>query len=137
MKRNSFEKGKIIFQVLLILSFRWTTTNCQLNLYNTDRTTKSNALQYDCLDYHVSRKKMAYQEFFDVVNEVIPYCFRPENPFGEELERFVHPLSQKLSFEEVHLANITSQQLLSWPVPIEVSQRYQFYLNKSNAAPNE
>jgi hypothetical protein len=80
---------------------------------------------------------MAYQEFFDVVNEVIPYCFRPKNPFGKELERFVHPLSPKLSFEGAHLANITSQQLLSWLVPIEVSQRCQFYLNKSNAARNE
>jgi hypothetical protein len=30
-------------------------------------------------------KKMAYQELFDVVNEVIPYCFRPKNPFAGEL----------------------------------------------------
>ncbi len=113
MNAISFEKGKIAFQLLLIVLFRWASTTCHLNLYNTDRTLKSNSLQFDCLNYHVYRETgFAYQELSDMIDEVIPYCFRPENNFDQPSEISINPLAKKLSFEELHLANVTSQQLL-------------------------
>jgi hypothetical protein len=80
---------------------------------------------------------LAYQDLSDVVDEVIPYCFRPENNLDESFEFSVDPLSQKLSFEELRMANTTSLQLLSWSIPIEVVERYQLYLNEPNSALNE
>jgi hypothetical protein len=55
-----FKEGKIAFQVLLIVLFQWSTTICQLNLYDTNR--KSNPLQFDCLNYRIRRKTLAYQD---------------------------------------------------------------------------
>ncbi len=137
MNAISFEKGKIASQLIFIVLFRWTSITCHLNLYDTDQAFKSNPLQFDCLNYHVYREKLAYQELSDVVHEVIPYCFRPVDNFDEPLEASVDPLSQKLSFEQLRMANIISQQLLSWSVPIEVAERYQFYLNALDASLNE
>ncbi len=53
MSTIAFKKGKIAFQVLLIVLFQWTSATCQLNLYNTDQRFKSNSLQFDCLNYHI------------------------------------------------------------------------------------
>ncbi|CAF4240834.1 unnamed protein product, partial [Adineta steineri] len=72
-----------------------------------------------------------------MVDEVIPYCFRPVNYFEGSPETSVHPLSQKLSFEQLRLAHITAEQLLSWSISIDVAQRYQLYLIEPNAALNE
>ncbi|CAF1378194.1 unnamed protein product [Adineta steineri] len=72
-----------------------------------------------------------------MTDEVIPYCFRPVNYFEGSPETSVHPLSQKLSFEELRLAHTTSEQLLSWSISIDVAQRYQLYLIEPNAAFNE
>ncbi|CAF0857863.1 unnamed protein product [Adineta steineri] len=72
-----------------------------------------------------------------MVDEVIPYCFRPVHYFEGSPETSVHPLSQKLSFEQLRLAHTTSEQLLSWSISIDVAQRYQLYLIEPNAAFNE
>ncbi len=137
MNANAFEKGKKAFQFLLIILFRLTTITCQLNLFNTNQTITSNSLQYHCLNYHIYREKPAYQELRDVIDEVIPYCFRPENNFDETVKTSINPLSQKLSFKELFLANITAQQLLLWSAPIEAAERYQFYLNQGNSSLDE
>jgi hypothetical protein len=100
MNAISFQNGKTTFQVLFVVLFQLTTTSSQFILYNTDQTLKSNSFDYDCLNYHVYREKLAYQKW-DLVDEVIPYCFRPANNFDELLEAFVDPLLQKLSFEQM------------------------------------
>jgi len=111
-------------------------TTCQLNLYDTDQTLKSNSFQFDCLNYQIYHEKLAYQGSSNVIDEVIPYCFHSTNNFDESLEAFFNPLSQNLSFEQLRTTNITSQQLLSWLIPMEVSKRYQFYLNELNSSLN-
>jgi hypothetical protein len=118
---SSFQKGKTTFQVLFAVLLQLASITCQLNLYNTDQTFKSNSLEYNCLDYHVYHEKLVYQELSHVTDEVIPYCFRPADNFDESFEASVHPLSQNLSFEQMRVANITTQQLLSWSIPIEVA----------------
>jgi hypothetical protein len=132
-----FKKGKIAFQVLLLVLFQWSTTICQLNLYDTDQRFQSNPLQFDCLNYRIRRETLAYQDLSDVVDEVIPYCFRPATDFHEPFEAFNDTSSQKLSFKELSMANITAQQLLLWSTPMEVAERYQFYLNEPSSALNE
>ncbi len=114
----SFKKGKTTFQVLYIVLFQLTSITCQLNLYNTDQTFKSDSLQFDCLNYDIYHKKLAYQELSDLVRGGIP-------------------LSQNLSFEQMCVANIAVSQLLSCSIPIKVAERYQFYLNELNFSLNE
>ncbi|CAF1343097.1 unnamed protein product [Adineta steineri] len=72
-----------------------------------------------------------------MVDEIIPYCFRPVHYLERPLETSVHPLSQKLSFEQLRLTHTTAEQLLSWSISIDVAQRYQLYLIEPNAAFNE
>ena len=72
-----------------------------------------------------------------MIDEVIPYCFRPANNFDETIKVSINPFSQKLSFKELFLANITAQQLLYWSVSIEIVERYQFYLNEENSSLDE
>ncbi|CAF2667080.1 unnamed protein product [Rotaria sp. Silwood2] len=132
-----FKKSTIAFQLLLIALFRWTTITCRFNLYNTDQAIKHNDLQFDCLDYHVYGGKLAYQELRDLTNEVIPYCFRPANHVDEFLiEASLNPLSQSLSFQELRMANSTSQELLLWSVSISVTEQYQLYLNEPKLSLN-
>jgi hypothetical protein len=89
------------------------------------------------LNYHIRREKLAYQDIPDVLDDIIPYCFRSATDFDESVEGFVDKLSQKLSFEELRMGNINALQLLSWSMSIEVVERYQFYLNKPDSALNE
>jgi hypothetical protein len=97
IKLISINKGKIAFQVLLIVLFQWTTIAYQFNLYNTDQRFTRHPFQFDCLNYHIRREKLAYQDIPDVADDIIPYCFRPVTDFHESVEGFVDPLSQKLS----------------------------------------
>ncbi|CAF1297509.1 unnamed protein product [Adineta steineri] len=137
MDASSLNKGKIIFQFLLIILIRWATITCQLNFYHTDEAINSNSLQYNCLNYRVHREKPAYSKLLDMIDGVIPYCFRPVYYFERALETSANPLSQKLSFEQLRLAHTTPEQLISWSSSIDVTQRYRFYLNEPNAEFNE
>ena len=69
-----------------------------MNLYDTDQRIQSNSLQYDCLNYHIRHETLAYQELSDVVDEVIPYCFRPANDFHESFEAFDQSTFSKVKF---------------------------------------
>ncbi|CAF1353214.1 unnamed protein product [Adineta steineri] len=96
-----------------------------------------NSLQYDCLNYHIYYEKPAHQELLDVIDEVIPYCFRPEKYHARLFENPGDLSSQILSFEQLRLRSITSLQLLSWSVSIDIAQRYEFYLSMSDTSLNE
>ena len=130
-------KGKITFQVLLIVLYQWSAINGQFNLYDTYQRFESNALQFDCLNYRIRRETLAYQLLSDVVEELIPFCFRPGTSFRESLNDFDNSFSQQLSFEELRMAGITAQQLLSWSISMEEVERYQFYLNEPKFVLNE
>ncbi|CAF5061363.1 unnamed protein product, partial [Rotaria magnacalcarata] len=123
---------------MYIVLCQWVTTTCHLNLYDTDRTFEHQSLQYNCLNYYVYREKIAYQELLDVTNEIIPYCFRPENMDDKLfIEVSVNVNSRNVSFEELRLENITSQQLLLWSIPIYIAEQYQLYLNEPTLSLNE
>ncbi|CAF4223155.1 unnamed protein product, partial [Adineta steineri] len=98
---------------------------------------KINSLQYDCLNYHIYYEKPAYQELLDAVDEIIPYCFRPENYHDRLFENSIDLSSQRLSFEQLRLHDVTSLQLLAWSVSIDIAQRYEFYLSVLDTSLNE
>ena len=83
---------KIVIEYFVMISL----INCQLILH---KTNEDNILEFDCLHYRVGKEKLAYQELSNVINEAIPYCFRPIN-ISEDLFRNVLVISnQNLTFE--------------------------------------
>ena len=130
-------KGKIAFQVLIIVLYQWSTINDQSNLYDIDKRFQSNAFQFDCLNYQIRRETVAHELLSDAVEELMPFCFRPESNLHESLNDFDDSFSEQLSFEELRRADITVQQLLSWSISMEKVERYQFYLDISDSVLNE
>ncbi|CAF3621690.1 unnamed protein product [Adineta steineri] len=88
--------------------------------------------QYDCLYYHLHHEKLAYQGLSNVIDDLIPYCFRPLNDSEILIFNFENLRDHNFTFEELRLDNITTQQLLSWSTPIDLVEQYQFYLNELN-----
>jgi hypothetical protein len=91
-----------------------------LNLYYTDWVSESeidNELQHDCLRV-VS---------FERLSEVMFYCMS-ELPSKFHIKND-NSLS-KFTFVELSKKNISSEQLYLWSAPIDLIERYQFYLNQ-------
>ena len=130
-------QGKLTFQVLLIVLYQWSMTLSRFNLYDTDRRFQRDYLQFDCLNYYVPRETRAYQQLSDVVDEVIPYCFRPADESRETDEFLNESLHQKLTFESLRVANTSVQQFFSYSVAMEVITRYQAYLSALATATND
>jgi hypothetical protein len=102
----------------------------QLNLHYTDWVSESesesdNALQHNCLQVAASVDDYNYdsREYFGTVN----YCMS-ELPSKFKVEN--NDVFPKLTFAELSKHNITSQQLYLWSTPIDIIERYQFYLNQ-------
>ena len=121
-----------ILWLLLIIWCQWIMVDCQLNLYNTNRTMTDTSLEFDCLYYHVRNEKLAYQELSNIIDETIPYCFRPINETEILVSHFLNTRDRNFTFDELRLDNITTQQLLSWSAPIDLVEQYQFYLDELN-----
>lgn len=117
---------------MLLISCQWKLIYCQLNLYNTDRIMASTSLEYDCLYYRVRNEKTIYQELSNVIDNTIPYCFRPVNQTKAIFSNINNSHGQNFTFDELRLSNITTQQLLSWSASIDLVEQYQFYLNEIN-----
>ncbi|CAF3694043.1 unnamed protein product [Adineta steineri] len=111
--------------------------NCHLNLQESVSIMNNNMFQFDCLYYYHRNEAMAYQGLPDVTEELIPYCFRPINGNNMPYDNFIETHGEILSFEDLYLGNITSQQLLSWSTSIDLAERYEFYLIELNSSLNE
>ncbi|CAF1550736.1 unnamed protein product, partial [Rotaria sp. Silwood1] len=81
----------------------------------------NNILQHDCLRVAASPDKPY------VNREIISYCMS-ESPWKFHIEN--NDIFPKFTFAEPSKSNITSQQLYLWSAPIDVAERYQFYLNQ-------
>ncbi|UJR12844.1 hypothetical protein I4U23_017018 [Adineta vaga] len=96
----------------------------QFNLYYTNEISESNneiILQQNCLyatTISMNRDEEPYQ--------IIPFCLN-EWPSKWKIQK--NNCGQNLTFTELRLQNITSQQLYLWSTSIDIIERYQFYLN--------
>ncbi|CAF2569368.1 unnamed protein product [Rotaria sp. Silwood2] len=98
----------------------------QINLYYTDYVTENesesnNVLKYNCLRLATSIDKAS------VNREIISYC---TNELASKFHIENNDVFPKFTFVELSKRNITSQQLCIWPAPIDIVERYQFYLNQ-------
>ncbi|CAF4817089.1 unnamed protein product, partial [Rotaria magnacalcarata] len=103
--------------------------NCQLILYDTDVIVDENILEFNCLYYRINTEKLAYQELSNIIDEMIPYCLRPMNISKILFRNFTNTNSQNLTFEELRVSNVSTQELLAWSTPIDLVEKYQVYLN--------
>jgi hypothetical protein len=98
-------------------------TSLQINLHLTDLINNNNCdvvFQHDCLHVADSVKKE------NPIHQIISYCLT-SCPSKWNIQE--NNLDQKLTFAELYKQNITSQQLYLWSAPMDVIERYQFYLN--------
>ncbi|CAF2974366.1 unnamed protein product [Rotaria sp. Silwood2] len=97
----------------------------QINLHYTVWVSESQnhtVLQYDCL---------RVAAFIDEVNfnrEIISYCMNDDWLLKFHIEN--NDAFPKFTFAELAKRKITSQQLYLWSAPIDVAERYEFYLNQ-------
>jgi len=131
MKSNVFYQSFFIFSLFPIL------TICQLNMYNTDQELLIDTLKYDCLTYFIRHETIAYQELSDVIDETISYCVRPSEDSHRSTSTNVSPFAKKLTFEQAYLSGITASQLLSWSIPLETIEKYQYYIEQPKNSINE
>jgi hypothetical protein len=94
----------------------------QLNLYNTDWVSESNnELQHNCFRLVSSTKQL------NNYRKIISYCLS-HLPSNFHLDK--NDIAPKFTFAELSKQNVTSQQLYLWSAPIDLIERYQFYLNQ-------
>ncbi|UJR34741.1 hypothetical protein I4U23_027519 [Adineta vaga] len=106
------------------------TSKHKLNTYFTDRQYGFNIL-HDCLYYSVTDDSLDYEPGWSGLSQIIPFCIRPDG--DEILDSVPSTMNGTIyTFSELRLQQITSQQLYDWSAPVDLAQRYQFYLNSSN-----
>ncbi len=93
-----------------------------MNLYYTDGVSKSdNVFEHNCLRVIPD---------IDLKNdpiEIIYYCM---NELSSKFNIETNDLFPKLTFNDLAKQNITSKELYLWSTPIDIIERYQFYLNE-------
>ncbi|CAF1022186.1 unnamed protein product [Rotaria sp. Silwood1] len=95
----------------------------QINLHLTDEisnNTNDVVFQHDCLHVLASTEKQKN------IHQIVSYCL---TEWLSELNIEENNLDQKFTFNQLYKQNITSQQLYLWSAPMNVVERYQFYLN--------
>ncbi|CAF4495349.1 unnamed protein product, partial [Rotaria sp. Silwood2] len=112
---------KYLFSLVLLHSIFGSP---QINLHYTDWVSESesnNALQHDYLRVTISIDKA------HLSREIISYCM---NELLAKVQIENKDIFPKFTFCELSKQNITSQQLYYWSAPMDVVERYQFYLNQ-------
>ncbi|CAF3517106.1 unnamed protein product, partial [Rotaria sp. Silwood2] len=119
---------KILFCTLCLYSING---QLQINLYLTDWASgneNNDGLLHDCL-YATSATRFDREPY-----QIIPYCMS-EWPSTWKIQK--NNIDQKFTFAQLALENITSEQLYLWSAPIDIIQRYQYYLDElSNSTTN-
>ena len=94
----------------------------QLNLYYNDEVSETNGtFQHTCLQ-HANNRFGSENE-----HQVISYCM---NEFSSKFKIENNNHFPNFTFAELQKQNITSGNLYLWSAPIDIIERYQFYLNQ-------
>jgi hypothetical protein len=104
----------------------------QINLYYTDRINENESdadnLRHNCLRVADPDIRVHYErDDYLGVRSLASYCMS-ELPSNFTIQK--NDLFPKFTFAELSKQNITSQQLYIWSAPIDVIERYQFYLDQ-------
>ena len=118
---------KTVLHCLFISSI---TTWPQINLYQTDWINDDTVIDHDCLHVAAAIKTPTdpHQMVSYCLTELTPNSNVEGNYFGE-----------KLTFVDLAKGNITGEELYLWSAPIDLTERYEFYLisNESSSTIND
>ncbi|CAF4848680.1 unnamed protein product [Rotaria sp. Silwood1] len=118
-------RTKYLFYFILI---HFIIATPQINLHFTDlinENESSDVLQHNCL------RVAAFMGTSRLDREIITYCMN-DLPSKFDIEN--DNIFPKFKFSELSQQNITSQQLYIWSAPIDIIERYQFYLDQLSAS---
>jgi hypothetical protein len=119
-----------MFSIFYLILLHLISVTPQINLLYTDGVSESegdNIFQHDCL------RLLASIETASDDYQIISYCMsESSSKFNVEKDNFF----PKFTFAELSKQNITSQQLYLWSAPIDIIERYQFYLNQLTISNN-
>ncbi|CAF2697935.1 unnamed protein product [Rotaria sp. Silwood2] len=110
--------------LLYLMLLPWAIGSPQINLHLTDWISESVSdvvMQHNCLNVVASIEKE------NDPRQVISYCLS-EWPSKWNINGITH--YRVFTFAELHKHRITSQHLYLWSAPIDVAERYQFYLDQ-------
>ncbi|CAF1408465.1 unnamed protein product [Adineta steineri] len=93
------------------------------NLYNTD--TKTNDYDHDCF-YSPITVETKLDDMNYTVEQIVEYCIR--SSLKEIIDINEKSISSKLTFDELKKNNITSTNLMEWSSPIDLVERYEYFL---------
>lgn len=131
---HSERKTMFLLKLFLHCSICWSLIMGPFTLYDTVWDTNDAMpvpLQFDCLHYAVPDNAMNNESASSLVEQTITYCRRPSGEFitSTAMPTFQNTNNHNFTFEQLHLAKVTFEHLLSWSAPIDIIERYQIYLN--------
>ena len=103
-------------------------SHLQINLHRTHSVSKDDSFQHHCLQVP------AYRMQESDPRQIISYCL---GQCSLNLSIKENNRDQKFTFDQLTKQNITNQQLYLWSAPIDLIERYQFYLNQLNKKSHE
>lgn len=108
----------------------WKMIRSQLNLHDTYQIGDTDRLQFDCLYLYRRAIAFSHSGFNYMLTNDIPYCLRPINGNNSMILNFVNTVDQNFTFAELRHFNVTAQDLLLWSAPIDLAERYQYYIDQ-------
>ncbi|CAF1409983.1 unnamed protein product [Adineta steineri] len=114
----------MMLYILLLIGLLCSVTRTQFNLYNTDVSLDAGNLHTNCLHY--------YADIVTEITEKVEYCLGPINDNDVLLERFPNTTNGNFTFEELRQLNVTTKDLLAWSAAVDLTERYQYYIDQSN-----
>ncbi|CAF0975520.1 unnamed protein product [Adineta steineri] len=102
------------------------------NLYSTD--VKTDDFGHDCFYSTITTNVDLYENIY-VVEQIVEYCIR--TPSKEIIVVNEKAISSKLTFDELKKNNITSTNLMEWSSPIDLIERYEYFLQMNTSSSTE
>ena len=114
--------------IIVFILVHWVFATPQFNLFYTDWVDESvsdKVVQRDCLRLVVSD----YNQIMSIDQQITTYCMSESSlKFDVETDTYF----PRFTFDELSKRNITSEQLYLWSTPIDIIERYQFYLTSND-----
>ena len=122
----SSREMRIVTLLFHVAFLHTAVTPFQVNLRLTDEESGDNdQLQHTCLNV------AAFLTMESDPGQIVSYCMS-ELPSKWNITE--HVFDRKFTFKELEKRKVTSHQLYLWSAPLDVVERYQFYLNQPEAS---
>jgi len=91
-------------------------------------------LQYDCMYYDVIDTLLSTRQTYAWSNQLMTFCFRPDNRSFEKSAKIVRSHSpivrhETYTFLQLKEKSISSSQLMEWSTSMDLIENYQAYLD--------